>query len=371
LLSTLFATCDGGVSSLLGNSMTRETDWLKWFENNRRDYEAFTSKVILLMTEILDVKKLNATIEGRTKTIESFSEKLRRVGKSYESATDITDISAIRVIVKTKSDLELLSSILESEFDIDPDHSVDKSSLLDSNEFGYLSEHYVATISTERSKMLEWKRFSKFNIEIQARTILQHAWASVSHSIDYKSEVDIPKVLRRRFFRLSALFELADEELDSIAKDSLSLYKSYESKIISDDNNIELNVDSLKAYLEKSESVHFWSKYISDLGVRVGRPGAVSRDVEMAKAAGLISINDIEHLIDPNTPDAEKYLKEFFVNTFGTSNPEIHSMDINGLVTLFLIAKYPKVFTDEVLDKKYGWGKPERATIPARKYFAG
>jgi len=53
--------------------MVNEAEWIKWFENNRRDYEVFTSKVIHLVEEILELKKLNATIEGRTKTIESFS----------------------------------------------------------------------------------------------------------------------------------------------------------------------------------------------------------------------------------------------------------------------------------------------------------
>jgi hypothetical protein len=63
------------------------------------------------------------------------------------------------------------------------------------------------------------------------------------------------------------------------------------------------------------------------------------------------------------------YLRYFILNSFDKPiNPIRHSMDRNGIVTLFLIGNNLEIFADEVLEKEFGWGMPKRATIPARKY---
>ena len=49
--------------------------------------------------------------------------------------------------------------------------------------------------------------------EIQICTILQHAWAAISHDRLYKSNFEAPKALKRQLHRTSALLEEGDEEL--------------------------------------------------------------------------------------------------------------------------------------------------------------
>jgi putative GTP pyrophosphokinase len=357
------------IVSFTGNQMTEEQDWNNWYEKERPKFESFTAKLANLITDLLNSSCIANTLEYRTKTIDSFVEKVSRAGKTYNDPSDVTDLSALRVVVRTKGDLEKVSNILRLEFQIDPSQSVNKSDLLDSNEFGYLSEHYVVAIAKNRSSLTEWSPFTDLNAEIQVRTILQHAWATIAHSIEYKKSVDIPKPLRRRFYRLSALFELADDELDAIVLDSKKLYSEYQEQIQKSTTGIDLNIDSLKAYLESSDRVAYWSNFIEQLGVKINRPGAVSRDVVMATRAGLSTIDDIDSLIDPNTEGAKEYLQEFFRKTFESPNPKKHSVDVNGIVTLFLIAKFQNIFKNETLDKEFGWGKPERATVPAKKYI--
>ena len=43
------------------------------------------------------------------------------------------------------------------------------------------------------------------------RTVLQHGWALISHRLDYKTESEVPKEVRRRLFRVAALLETSDE----------------------------------------------------------------------------------------------------------------------------------------------------------------
>ena len=52
--------------------------------------------------------------------------------------------------------------------------------------------------------------------EVQVRTTLQHAWAEIEHDIQYKSENEIPKEIRRKFRALAGLVEIADREFQSI-----------------------------------------------------------------------------------------------------------------------------------------------------------
>ena len=215
--------------------------------------------------------------------------------------------------------------------------------------------------------MPEWNDVSELWAEIQVRTIFQHSWATISHELDYKTEIDVPKELRRRLFRLSALFELADKELDEIIIESKHISDQYKHSLETNVQNIELNVDSLRAYLESSKIIENYTNFIKSLNIEIGPIGFISRDVEMAKRININTINDLDELLNRSASWAKDYLREFYNNTWPTQVIKGCSMDLNGIITILLIGNYPDVFTEEVLDKEFGFGKPERATIPARK----
>lgn len=344
-------------------------DHVKRYEEERPRYESLTKKLQSLLEELLRAKRLEVVLETRTKTVQSFAEKLNRPEKKYDDPLrEVTDLSGVRIIVRTLADVPVVASLIAQEFAVDSTRSLRKSDQLDDDRFGYLSDHYIVQLKEPRTKLQEWSGLAGLNAELQVRTILQHAWASVQYSLDYKSSYDIPKKLRRRLFRLSALFELADEELNQIGADAKTLSARYSEQVNVTPGDVELNVDSLRAYLEKSQTVAHWTKFIEQLGVAIGPIGMISRDVQMAMAAGLSRIGEVDALLNAARKWGEPYLREFFQNTFGTSNPQRNSMDRNGVITLFLIGEFQNVFTNEILDSRFGWGKPERATVPARKY---
>lgn len=96
---------------------------------------------------------------------------------------------------------------------------MDKAAALDPDRFGYLSVHYTASLSPARRKLAEWRPYADIRAEVQFRTALQHAWSAVQHKLEYKSSIEAPRELRRRLFRLSALFELADEQFSELRDD--------------------------------------------------------------------------------------------------------------------------------------------------------
>jgi ppGpp synthetase/RelA/SpoT-type nucleotidyltranferase len=189
-------------------------------------YEAFAHKVRGLVEEIIGEHRSRVlSVTGRVKLRTSFAKKVS--GKEYPSFSDVTDICGVRIITYFEGDVDVIASLVEEEFEIDRERSVDKRVLLDPDRFGYLSLHLVAKLSSTRIALAEYKRFDGLKVEIQIRTILQHAWAEIEHDLGYKTELVVPREVRRKFSRLAGLLEIADQGFAEIR----SHLQSYEDAV--------------------------------------------------------------------------------------------------------------------------------------------
>lgn len=74
--------------------------------------------------------------------------------------------------------------------------------------------------------------------ELQIRTIIQDAWSVLDHKIKYKKS--IPLSLKRRINRLSALFEIADDEFLRI-KEEINIEEKQIEKRIKQGDAVEKN----------------------------------------------------------------------------------------------------------------------------------
>jgi len=154
-------------------------------------------------------------IDSRSKTIESFKNKIK--GGIGFKPKEMQDLAGIRIICYVKSDVEKISNLVENTFEIDSSKSHDKSKILDENEMGYQSIHYVAKLPRSRLDAAdEMKRFANLQFEIQIRTILQHAWAEIQHDEIYKNRERLPAEVKRRFYLVSSVLESADNEFETL-----------------------------------------------------------------------------------------------------------------------------------------------------------
>jgi putative GTP pyrophosphokinase len=180
---------------------------LKDYEDQRAAYEKFARKSYELVSDLVTKDGIKvSSIEYRTKTIESLRGKLSR--KDYAQIAELPDLVGLRVIVARQEDLDNVVKILRAEFDVEDEASTDAAARLAPHEFGYLSVHLVIQLTLSRSDLSEWSFAKGLRAEIQIRTIAQHAWASISHALQYKHESDVPTSLRRRLHRVAALLEL-------------------------------------------------------------------------------------------------------------------------------------------------------------------
>ena len=166
--------------------------------------------------------------------------KLELKGAKYHTLSDITDIVGLRVITFYIDDVDKVASMVERLFNVDWENSVDKRKIHEIDSFGYMSLHYVCAIPD-----------STYRFEIQIRTVLQHAWANMSHDTGYKSGVEIPKRYMREMSRLAGMLELVDDEFSKI-RTELSDYRRSVKALVASGNleEVPLDGDSFKSYLE-------------------------------------------------------------------------------------------------------------------------
>src|SRR5262245_58615407 len=123
-----------------------------------------------------------AHIDTRAKSVDSFLGKADR--KAYtEPLAEMKDLCGVRGVTYYQDDVARAVAILSEEFAVDGAHSLDKAEELDVDEFGYRSVHLVVALKEPRSTLAEWKPFVELTAEIQVRSVLQHAWAAISHKL--------------------------------------------------------------------------------------------------------------------------------------------------------------------------------------------
>lgn len=346
------------------------------YNGRRHLYVQLALRLKELLIGVMAAEQIEGTVESRAKTIESYHEKVSRKGKQYKDPlSEITDLCGVRIIVRTLHDVEQMSKLIRQELTVDEKNSIQKGQDLDPDRFGYRSDHLIVELGHSRKSLVEWRELSGLKAELQIRTIGQHAWASVEHALAYKTADDAPKELRRRLFRLSALFELADQEIGEISRISTNLSENYKQQLAAADPleqslGVELNIDSLRAYVETSEVVFEYNSYIRSLGANVD-PHAysltLSRNVHMAKMAGIESVNKIDDLLRFSRPWGFDYISEALTNTFGPEITDGHSVVADGVISFFLIANFGRIFSDEVL-QGLGWGNSQNYTRPAKRH---
>jgi ppGpp synthetase/RelA/SpoT-type nucleotidyltranferase len=259
-------------------------DLLKEYDRRIGNYGAFTQCVIsLIQTLLLEADIRPHSVTGRVKERSRLEAKLKRSNKNYRSLDQVTDISGIRIITYFTNDVDLVANLVEKEFIVDKENSVDKRIYSDPDRFGYTSLHYVVSLSPMRLDLSEYRRFSGYKAEIQIRTVIQHAWAEIEHDLGYKGEIAIPKAVRRKFFRLAAMLELADEEFTWI-KETLSKYKKeVGERIATTPEKVEIDATSIMEYINNSPVLNSCDREISTrTGLLIEDPAFISVQADAA-----------------------------------------------------------------------------------------
>ena len=278
---------------------------LEEYRAQREVFERMQREVEQVLNEALQRNGLTVTaVTSRIKTEESLIGKLARKGNKYNTLSDITDILGARIITFYTDDVDRIAAMAEQLFEIDWKNSVDKRVLHELDSFGYNSLHYICKLPGY-----------DYRFELQLRTTLQHAWASINHDIGYKSGVEIPKEYLRRINRMAGLLEMADDEFSRI-RTEITDYRRRVHTLVQNGklDDVQLDGDTFNSYLQ-ARPFDALNKRIAAINQAEIQEVPLTRYLRVFKALCCKTLGDVEQLKKKYEEDAYRLARHQLGNT--------------------------------------------------------
>ena len=271
---------------------------------SRGSYEDCLNYVENTVKNIIKSQSINVhEIVGRVKTIESLEGKVKR--KNYSNLAEITDLCGIRIITYFSDDVDKIAELISQEFEVDLENTIDKRKSEDPTKFGYVSLHYVVSLKEENSSPILYSRFKNMKLELQIRTVMQHAWAEIEHDLGYKSKEDIPNQYRRQFARLAGLIELADDNFLQLKNNIINYEQEIREKLPTSKKELPIDSSTLMTYVTEDQNYIELLNTIKPLDVDTDfnidfniNSSSLSTVVQRVKKLGLKTIGDIDELLE-------------------------------------------------------------------------
>lgn len=281
----------------------------KW-ESQFPSYQNFSRLIALEIESALKGQGLMSCVHqitNRTKSPERFEEKCGR--KRYRDPfREMKDLSAVRVITLFEADTVLVSEAICDHFVIDLEHSHIRAPK-SARQLSYRTIHLVAGLSDETASKTEFSGFAEVQVEIQIRSVLQHAWAEIDHDSRYKSDFELPPELERRLYLIAGLLEVADREFNDFRDKRNNLIEEAKKEIAEQQVSSEpLTHVFIEASLELvATKLGFTDSYIKE---NAGKILSLSNDYCIRTVGDYIPLlNDLEKIFE-----FSKVLKSYLVN---------------------------------------------------------
>ena len=238
-----------------------------------------TEQFVALVTTLLDDAGINyLSVVGRAKSVASFAAKAAREvdGEPVYSdpLAEITDQIGIRVITYLHSDVTAVADLLSDQLTVVDDRDMGQVTASEGR-FGYASRHLLVALDPTRGIPAVHESLPGRSVQVQVRTVLQHAWAEFEHDIRYKGTVPEEHVhdLDRRFTLAAGLLELADREFSAIRERLRATLTDERPE--PDDSDPRISAEDLASFLARQYADAGWSRtehysWISGLLLELG-----------------------------------------------------------------------------------------------------
>jgi ppGpp synthetase/RelA/SpoT-type nucleotidyltranferase len=289
-------------------------------------FEKMQAQVMQKLEDALGRSGIIVTaITSRIKTEESLKGKLALKGQKYRSLSDITDILGARIITFYTDDVDRIAAIAEQLFDIDWANTVDKRKIHETDSFGYSSLHYICRLPGYECRF-----------ELQLRTTLQHAWASINHDIGYKTGVEIPREYLRQINRLAGILEMADDEFSRI-RTEITDYRRRVQTLVKNGklDDVQLDGDTFSSYLQ-AKPFDALNRRIAAINQAEIQEVSLAAYLRVFIALGCKTLGDVDRMRKQYTEDAYRLAR----HQLGTTDLDIiaSSVGIQNICIVCILA---------------------------------
>jgi ppGpp synthetase/RelA/SpoT-type nucleotidyltranferase len=300
------------------------------------DHEALVlagAEAVELVTSVLDEAGINyLSVSGRTKSIASFAEKATRTLFGVRLYTDplreIGDQLGVRVITYVRDDVDAVADLLGDQVVVNDDRDLGRETASEGR-FGYASRHLQIALDAARESQPAYAHLRGRNVQVQIRTVLQHAWAEFEHDIRYKGTVPVEHApdFDRRFTLAAGLLELADQEFATI-RDRLRgpVATAEPLEPVTPNDDPRLDARELAAFLAGQYADAGWSRadhyaWVSGLLLELGIT-SLDELGEVLRATDEAGIRERMDYRYP--PGAVRRLDDALLATYGTAYVDLH-----------------------------------------------
>lgn len=236
-------------------------------------------------------------LHWRIKEWESISEKIERKCLEPHLISDIHDLIGFRVTTLFKRDITSICDTVRENFCILwEDNKADEKP---EDTFGYLSVHFQIKLSEQWLQTPTTAEFRNLEAELQVRTFSQHVWAASSHLLQYKVEKTVPYSLRRNIYRLAAVLEIVDNELENILSARDELLKDLSENVSLAEETTLLDTILLE---------HILDEYFLKENKNLREPFDVL--LQELQFCGVDTVGKLQHLLEEEKDEIDRLEKE-------------------------------------------------------------
>ncbi|WP_025920000.1 RelA/SpoT domain-containing protein [Pectobacterium parmentieri] len=207
-----------GIKRVNSKPLSKE-DMKHMFHVQFRDFSPLFESIAFDLALLLSKKlkhidsKLAFQPQYRNKTWDSVASKITRMSININSLMDMQDLIGLRVVTVFEKDLFLVENVIENSFKIMRRYKPNYLAV-DGDTF---AKHFIIQVSTQNACNYMDDKPPFLLAEIQIMTLTQFTFASLSHSLLYKNELNNSSV-KDSLARISTLLNEVDSEINEKIK---------------------------------------------------------------------------------------------------------------------------------------------------------
>lgn len=258
-------------------------DLARIYQDRLESMNRFAAAMRARVEAVLDEAGVaGARVECRVKSLESFLEKVLRKNLN-NPFTDCVDLIGLRVVYPFGEDRDAIERAVSDRFEVLERY--DKRQEQGYKVFAYTALHLHL--------LHEGRVF-----ELQFRTLIQDTWSQIDTLLFYKTGDTVPPAIRRKMNRLLALFEIADDEFQSLRDEVREFVRGHARASDEAMRAMPLDLMSLEVYQRKAmPALRFLREHVdAAVGVMLNR--------------GLRTVGEVEALLSRTEEPRRRRAKE-------------------------------------------------------------